>query len=479
MSQLAFATLPTDARFSVPASGLESSVKFGYDATEARGKRKTAPQYTTSEDQILDSSKRKKLTSNARDLARNFSIASWMIRRHLDYTTSFDFHCRTTDKAFNTQVELFVEKWSKRWNFDRAARHSRARFIRMAEIRRVIDGDIGFHKLTSGHLQGIESDRIANPAGQMASEEWIHGVRLDDGGRARAYAIWKRTKHGLKFESTIPSSRMELLGYFDRFDQVRGISPIAAALNPLRDVYENFDLALLKAKVSQYLAMIFYTDSTDGIGEHTYTGDESDDPPARNKYEVDFGKGPVKLELDPGDRAEFLDVNHPSSEFQQFTELVIQVALKALDIPFSFYNESFTNFFGSRAAWLHYQRSCKSKTADIEELLDELTYWRLTLAILDGELTLPRGMTLGDLWWEWVPTGMPWWDPAKEINGDLLAIGAGLDNPQRITKERGRGDWYDNVDRISEAIAYAQEKGVPLSFLPQTIELNVREDSDK
>ncbi len=475
---LAFAAIPSDARFSVPgltADERRSLTQFNYDATEARGKRKTARIYSGSEDNVLDPSKRSRLHANGRDLARNFAIASWMIRRHLDYVASFEFHCRTGNVEFDEQIEKFVANWSLPWNFDLAGRHNLPRMLRIAEIRRVIDGDVGFLKLASGHLAGIESDRIKDPSKSEAGN-WVHGVKVDKGGRARAYALWNRSKNGLQFDRLIPANRMEMVGYYDRFDQIRGISPIAAALNPLRDVYENFDLALAKTKVSQYFAWVFYNESLDGTGDHTVTAVDED---GKAKYDVDFGRGPVKLELEPGDRAEFLESKNPSSEFQAFSELVIQVALKALDIPFSFYNESFTNFFGSRAAWLHYQRACKPKSADLRELLNLLTYWRVSLGILDDEIVLPGKMTISDIDWEWVATGMPWWDQAKEVNGDLLAIGAGLDNPQRIVKERGRGDWYDNVDRIAEAIQYAQERNVPLSFLPQTISLNVREDEEK
>lgn len=468
---LAFASPLSDARFCVPGPRAEEVSQFQYDATDARGKRKTAKQYTTSEDLILDPSKRSKLVANGRDLARNFAIASWMIRRHLDYVASFEFHCRTGNVDFDGQVESFVERWSKPWNFDRAGRHNLARMIRIGEIRRVIDGDIGFLKLADGRLQGIEGDRIKNPTGET-SGQWLHGVNVDGGGRARAYALWDRSRSGLTFNRTVPASRLELLGYFDRFDQVRGISPLASALNPLRDVYEGFDLALAKMKVAQLFAMIFTSKSLDGAGTTTSTEDEE----GKFKYEVDFGKGPIKLELEENEDAKFLTDNHPSSEFQTFSELIIQVALKSLDIPFSFYNESFTNFFGSRAAWLHYQRSCKPKQNDLRELLDSLTYWRVMLGVLDGDIQLPGKMTISDIQWEWVATGMPWWDPAKEINGDLLAIGAGLDNPQRIVKERGRGDFYDNVDRLAEAKAYAESKGVNLSFMPQLLEVNVQSE---
>ena len=474
---LAIAAPLSDARFCVPGPSAEEAGKFGYDATEPKGKRRAARQYTTGEDRILDQSKRNKLTANGRDLARNFAIAAWMIRRHLDYVATFDFQCRTGNVDLDERIEKFVARWEKKWNFDRAGRHSRARALRLTEIRRVVDGDVGWLKLASNHLQFIESDRIKNPTGELLDAGgWVNGVRVDDGGRAKAYAIWDRTKTGLRFNRSVPARNLELVGYFDRFDQFRGISPLTTALNPLRDLYEGIDLALMKMKVAQLLAMIFYTESSDGVGTHTALGDGDETP---QKYEVDFGQGPIKLELDPGDRAEFLDTKHPSSEFQAFIEVVLQIAIKALDIPYSFYNESFTNFFGSRAAWLHYQRSAKAKQGDLKDLLDDITFWRLSNAVLDDELELPRGMAVADIEWEWVPRGMPWWDPGKEINGDLLAIGAGLDNPQRIVKERGRGDWYKNVDQIAEAIAYAKRAGVPLSFLPQTIELNVRQETEE
>ncbi|MBX3448197.1 MAG: hypothetical protein KF777_01485 [Planctomycetaceae bacterium] len=115
---------------------------------------------------------------------------------------------------------------------------------------------------------------------------------------------------------------------------------------------------------------------------------------------------------------------------------------------------------------MNYDRSCIDKRRDSLALRYHLTRWRLQLAIQDGWITLPKSYNLGTLPIEWVPTGMPWWDPAKEITGDLKAIGAGLDNPQRICKERGRGDFYENIDQIAEAKAYAESKGVQLSFDP-------------
>lgn len=467
-----------------------AAAQFSYDAVEPKGKRKAPAVDHRAEDLILDGSKRAKLTANARDITRNFSIAKWMIRRHLDYVATFDFHMRTGDDELDDEVERKMGRWFRAPNCDRAGRHPFWRMIRLVEMRRTVDGDCGLLKLTTGQLQAIEGDRIRNPGGATLAGDgrnWIHGVKTDPAGRALAYSIHRRKLGAFEFERTVPAGNLCLHGFFDRFDQVRGISPIDSALNPLRDVYENFDYALAKAKVSQLFAMAFYRQATEAAGvisEVETTGDaetaaeESDKP----KYKVDFGRGPVQLDLDPGDDVKIIESAQPSSQFQSFTQQVIAVALKALDIPYSFYDESHTNFFGSRAAWLHYDRACMFKRADVLDLLNRLTTWRLVLMVIDGEITLPAGMSIEDLAWEWVPLGMPWWDPAKEINGDLLAIRAGLDNPQRITKDRGKGDWYDNVDQIAKALKYAREHpdgAVPLAFEPivQPVEVVEREEA--
>lgn len=467
--------------FYVDASGVSeapAATSFNYDATDARGRRKSPAVRTQSEDRILDAGKRAKLQANATDLHRNFAICQWMIRRHLDYVATFSFHGRTENDTVNDQLEFLMRKWARPYNCDAAGRHRLGKMIRLAELLAVLHGDVGLLKLANGQLQGIESDRIRNPVGETTAE-WLHGVKVNGAGRAQAYAIHRRQNYGgFELERMVTAGNLCLHGYFDRFDQVRGISPIASALNPMRDVYENFDLALAKAKVEQLFALVLKREALDGTGDTSETTVTDEDGTERTQYEVDFGKGPVKLDLDPGDDAEFLESQHPSANFQAFTQLVLMVGLKALDIPYSFYDESHTNFFGSRGAWLHYERASQDKRETLQELLDRITLWRTQLWILDGELELPRGMTVGDVAWEWVPMGMPWWDPAKEINGDLLAIGAGLDHPQRITKERGRGDWYDNVDEIGKAIEYARSKGVPLAFDPQAQVVEVVEKEE-
>lgn len=449
-------------------TAVSRALKFKYDAVDSTGRRKAVAPNSRPEDSILDSGRRSKLIANARDLHRNYSLAAWAIRRHLDYVAAFEFQARTPDKEFNKRLERLVAEWSKPHNFDAAGRHSLNRFVRIVEARAVLDGDVGILKLRDGRLQAIESDRIRNQNGSTheGEGEWVHGVRVNSAGRALAYAIAKRTHFGgLEFEREVPARNLCLHGYFDRFDQVRGVSPLASALNPFRDTYEASTYALSLMKVQQFFSLIINRKAGDQLGVVSQINQDETEP-ARKQYEIDLGRGPGMLDMDPGDDAKFLQSNNPSGEFQQFTRFTIDIALKALDIPFSFYDEAHTNFFGSRGAWLHYERACEAKRQALGDLLTRLTWWRIVLWWLNDELELPAGTPLEELAFEWFPSGVPWWDPAKEIAADLSAVSAGFDTPQRITKERGRGDWFDNIDRIAEARAYAAERGVPVNFTP-------------
>lgn len=454
--------------------------RFGYDAVEDKGRRRAPKVTPLAEDRHLKDKARAKMAATSRDIHRNFVIAAWSVRRHLDYVSSFSFQARTGDDETNALVEAYIANWSKRQNCDIARRHPLRRLIRLAEARRVVEGDVGFLKIAPqrpsndrGKLQGIEGDRVKTPTQDLPRNfdprQWTNGVKTTPAGAAIAYAICDRT--GLNGRLTaarfVSARSMIWHGFYDRFDQVRGISPVAAALNGLQDVYEGVDMALAKLKVSQMFGIAFFRDALDGpndIGRgQSAKIDEDGDGEADTGYEIDWGRGPVQIDLDPGDRAEFLEAKTPSTETVNLLRLVIEVTIKALDLPYSFFDESHTNFYGSRGALIQYLKSCKTKREDVADLLNEITRWRLGLAIADGDLILPPGMTFDQLNWLWVPDGVPWWDPQKEATGQGMSVGAGFTTPQRVCRENGT-DFFENVDAIAEAQAYAKEKGVKLVF---------------
>jgi len=428
---------------------------FGYDAVATEKRRKAPLTDVKSEDDHLQPSERRKLVATTRDVRRNFSLVAWAVRKHLDYVASFSFQSKTGIKELDKSIEKLVRWWSLAENFDVAGRHGLHRFIRLAEACRVVDGDVFIHKLRTGHVQAIEGDRVANPSSGSGNgidlSEYKRGVKCTKSGRPINYAVCNRNSSGtmLTFARIVPAKYMVQFGYWDRFDQIRGISPLATALNTFRDSNEGIGYALARAKVSQLFALVLKRATDKAIGR--VDTDSSNDP---SETTIDFGRGALMLDLDPEDTADFLETHQPAQEFQDFMQTMFSLCLKALDIPYSFYNEAFSNYSGSRQALLMYEQSAREKKMEVQALLDHLTNWRLQIWIADGILQLPAGMQVGDLKWEWQSGGLPWIDPWREIKADREAIDARLMSRQRIARRMGY-DWEEIEEELE-----AEEKTI-------------------
>lgn len=445
---------------------------FGrYVAAESNNRRRDPGARVQSSDLILSETGRGRLTEGARELWRNYSTVAWAIRKHLDYVATFSFLPTTGDPELNAELARLMDWWGRPLNFDIASRHSMARYMRLLEARRVIDGDVFLVKLKSGKLQAIEGHRVRTPQNASAvSGDWVHGVRVGPGGKLLSVAVHTSDRTGLyKFEREVTAGNVIQFGYFDAFDQVRGVSPLASAITQFQDVLEVSEYARAKAKITQLFALAITRE----------TADFDDDDDGSGEYQIDFGKGPVKIEMDPGDKAEFLESRHPSTEFVEFIKVTLQAALKALDIPWSFFDEGYTNFFGSKSALMQYQQSCVSKRQDLRELLDRITVWRMAQWISNGVLQLPAGMTLGDLSWDWVPAGIPWWDVQKEVAGDLAAIEGGLRTRTEIRRERFGDDWRDVARKLAEEKEFLDELGLDVSAASKSVHIYQRGDGNQ
>lgn len=462
------------------AACAKAAAEWAYNAVMPGNKRAVAPTGRGSEDAELLPTERKQLLDAGRDLHRNFALVGWAVRKHLDYVSSFTFQGKIADAAKNARLEAWVARWSLKENFDVAKRHDLRRFLRLIEQRRTIDGDAFIVKLADamnprihGKVQAIEGDRIRNPLGTDGSivrdgVQVIHGVQLDEYGAADKYVLYRRTNStpwvagggGFVFERLLSAQFVYHHAYWDRFDQTRGISPLACAYNSLRDLFESFDYALAKMKVSQLLGLVFYRESAEAVGETEETTEEGSSEP---RYKVKFGKDPFKLELDAGDKADFLESKNPSSEFQSFCQTMIALVLKAFDIPYSFYAENFSNYSGSRQALLQYEQSADNRRAENRDLLNDLTAWRLKLAIEDGDPDL-AGITLADLKWEWVASALPWIDPLKEGTANALAVDRGFDSVPGVCKAAGKDAFEiakEQADHEKRVGDYRESIGLP------------------
>jgi capsid protein len=431
---------------------------FGYSLAEHDPRRPRVPVSFRSEDWELDESRRGVAVSESRDIFRNFSVARWAVRRHLDFVSRFTFKSKIGDLELdrryaglltknvsddlNRQIEELVWEWSQPENFEVTGRYSLSQFMRLAEAARTIDGDLGVLKIRGGRdagkVQAVEGDRIRNERGSR-SNEWVQGVRLDAAGRATAYRVWERGGFGgNNFANVreISADNMILHGYFDRFDQVRGIGLLFPAVKTLRDLYKGFDYALFKAMISQMMGYKFTVDPNKGFNGEGLTEDDTDKTTEYRK-QVLKEHASFFIELNEGEDMDIVAANTPTNEFQDYSRMMIKVALKALDIPYAMYDETEGKFYGNKSGVLQYVETCRAKREDNEGLLNKLTRWRLNYEVLRGRLKLPGDMTVDDVYFTWTPTGLPWWNMGAEVKEMTALIESGLASETQISQMFG------------------------------------------
>jgi len=444
---------------------------FGYSAARDSLTRKEVITNLQSADRELNSHDRKKVIAKSRELAYDSALVKWALDQHATYNSRFSFQSQSGDRELDEKIERIVEKWSKPGNFEVTGRHSLAEFIRLVEISRTIDGDIGIMKLADGRVQALESDRIRTPNDIDSDPDWIHGVKTDIAGAAIEYAVHTRGRYGTyNLERIVPAENLILHGYYSRFDQVRGVGLLVSAIDVFTDVREAFDYALAKSKLMQLFGLTFMKDPN---ADPTPRGKEKEVAEQRENRRLALrDKASYMIELEPGEELKSVESAQPSSEFQEYTRLMMMVALKSLGICFSMFDEKHTNFYGSRGAINQYVELCKPRRASNQYLLEQLTRWRLSKEIINGCLILPEGMTVGDLLFEWAPAGIPWWKPDEEAKGFMTVVAGGFDSPSGVCHALGR-DFKDIVDETKRDMEYAKSKGVHYAWMTQEQTLNI------
>jgi capsid protein len=349
-----------------------------------------------------------------------------------------------------------------------------------------MNGDCGTLKFADGRVKAIDSDQIANRY-SASYKDWFRGVRMNPvTGEATHYNVILRNTNGELTGNAleVPAAHFYLHAERKHYPNlIRGISPLTSAINSIQDCYEGINWQLVQSKLAAMLAVVTKENGRNVLPQVAIDPETGEQTQIKQgaKYQIDVD-GALNVSMEVGESMELLHNQNPSSETQAFYEVVTIIALKALGIPYSFFREDFTNFYGSRGGLLQYLRSCETARQGNIAFLNHHIKWRITKWITDGFIRLPQGFDVRQIRWQCVPRGFPWWDPAKEINGSILAIQAGLKTPQQVCLETGT-NYYENIEARKEAEDYAKKYGVTLNWTqavtPTVAETEDEDDAEK
>lgn len=462
-----------------------------YDALNPKGRRRSAPaSRVRPEDLTLTGAKRDRLDQNALDVWRNMSLLAWMIRRTLDYCCLFDFQPQTTDEGLNKDLRWLMARDCEASRIDYVGRYDWDDMRRVAESLKILTGDMFFVPLSEGTLQPIEGSYCRNPKNAPNDATYINGARLNKRGRVVAWNFRQNLMdpiNGYSFvDKEVPARNVwQHIQYEGRLNQVRGYSPISSILNEMRDISETFDHARAKVKLDQIFGVAIFAEKDDEDDVATGVDDDGNEVPEENVERYDFGGGPVVMNRTVGEDVKMLTANNPGQNTQEFLKLCIQMGLKALDLPYNFFDEAHTNFFGSRAAWNLYDRSCAPRRQTQLRLHKRLTEWRLfdwTLPVDmggTGEIVLPRSMTMDDVVYRWVPRGLPWWKPEEELSTNIMAAAVGLKTWQGVCDENNLGIYEENVAALARERDQVAKYGYVMELNPAKLMAALRAPTAK
>lgn len=451
---------------------------YKYEAVEQTPTRPRIYYSTRSEDRELNPRQRQLLLSEARDQLRNFSLAGFALRKHLQFVSYYRFSAHTDNQEFNLALENRVKTWSRRQNCDAAQRRSLDELLTIIESHRAVDGDVGILRRDDCRLSIIEGDRIRDPDNpDDQKDDWVNGVRLDRDGRAIGYAIHRRKKDGgFEFDRIVNAAHFDLLTYVSRADQVRGVSLLAPAVKMISYLYRGIDYALAKLKLEQMLGL--KTTFEDGGNFRQPLPEEApkfDDPASiAAKSRETFGDDLMHLALKVGEDAQFMESNNPSQNFQAFVESVVRMVFAALDVPYSFYDGSKTNFYGSKGEFEQYLDTVEKKQQPTIAMLDDWIFdWLLPNWLADPKDPLseylPYAVDLERLRSQcgWRGSGFPSWRLFEYVKEIQLAVASGMASPYAVAESFGE-DVERNIAEMAKLKELAASVGVAVPFGNET-----------
>ena len=441
--------------------------RLGYDAVSRQGGRsRRAKGSVRTEDDELSGKKRRQLVASVHDLSRNYTTAAWMIRFHCAAVAQHTFQADTGDKERDRDIEALIAEAGRKGNFDVTGRYSAETAYVLAEMTALADGDTLVYHLPDGRTQFFEGDRIGDPPEDERAdgETWVQGVRLGDSMQATGYAINNRKGSSLEYVETLEAGDCHLHGFFGRFDQVRGITPLSSAINPAGDLYEAREYALNKAKIAQLLGLKITRKSGDraldpyarrsGTGGGA-EGEEEEEAQAPRKAE--FKGGFQMFDLDDDEDAAFMNVGDvPGNSFMDFARVTTQEVLRALDLDMAFYDSAHTNWSGHHMAKSHWKRTARLRQAANAEMRSAWSDRVLALPANRKALRLQQGEPVKT---KWLPHGLAGWtDPRKEVAANGDAVDRGFTSEIRVCAEQGI-DYADVVEEKRKAREMREEAG--------------------
>ncbi|MEI6715734.1 MAG: phage portal protein [Verrucomicrobiota bacterium] len=411
---------------------------------------------------------------DARDMVRNFAILRGIVARLVQYVADKVQYVSTTgDEMIDGAYQDYFHEWCE--TADLSGRYRLGDLVYLMLWGTFTDGDHGWKIVELDEetlkIQPIEADRIGNPNESLKANDdnYIAGIHIDDMGAPVTYDIFKRQRNNkYSFEGEVPAD--QFIHFLDplRVDQYRGVTPLATALAPARDLYDIFLTEKQAAKwQSGQAGVITSNDPFKSTGGNAFQ--KGDTSGATNK--------PGTMVMEPGKihrLAEGESVNftpamtRPNGAFMSLVEVMVREISIGLNLPYGFvYDMSALSGHTGRIEVAQAMRTIRRwQTLLAERVLDKVRDHVLSRAISLGKLPAHPKWRSGKWGFGASLTG----DYGNDVSANLQLLQQGIITASDMIAERG-GTFEEVARRSAAEMQFLQrtagETSIPIELMLQ------------
>lgn len=428
-----------------------------------------------------DKTSRTIVKARARDLERNSDIANSLLSAYERNVigAGYTLQATTENEELNDKIEKIWKIWCKKRNCDVTCTQNFNQMLRMAEIRKKVDGGILFKKCYTDNgivpfqLQALEVDEldIYQTIPKNKDCKVIGGIEYNRYNRAVGYWIKQYSIDGLTLHETKYIDAEDMIYLFSkrRPSQIREMSDMSQTITRIRDTNEYITAVSVKERIGACLA-IFIKKAIPTSGITTRM---------KNKNISYDGKKitPGMIgELNVGDEIQTVNPSGQATDSSEYLRLQQGLigAGQGLSYEATARDMSKTNYSSARNAILEDELTyMKDKELIIEGFMDEVYETFLISAVLAGVIEIR------DFWKNkekylahtWVAAQKRWIDPYKEMRANETALKSLQKTFKQTAAENGK-DWKEQLRDIKEVLDYGDSIGLDLREILFSIKIN-------
>lgn len=443
-----------------------------YDAGNF-GRLNSAWRVTNDSAELTDRNSREYVRARARDLERNSDVMNSVIGAYKRNVVGrgFQLQAKTTRATTNKELERLWKRWCKARNCDVTGQQSMNEILRMAVVRKKVDGGILFVKRYTRDgfipfsLQMVEVDELDNLQVTPRNQDCkvVGGIEYNSYNRPVGYWIKTYQIDGFTISDPVYVKAEDVIFYYTkkRPSQIREMSDMSQTITRIRDVNEFITAVSVKQRIEACLSVFIKKQlPVTGIGR-------SSGAASSERFDYD-GKtltpGMIK-ELNAGDEVQVVNPTGQSADATSFVKLQQRLVGAGQGISYEATSRdmSETNYASARQGAIEDELTFVEEQDKLLAVLDEIYETFVISCVLAGQISAP------DFWenkekyleHEWIIQPKKWIDPQKEANATKTALNTGVKTFKQVSAENGT-DWRVQIDDMAEVIAYADKKGIDL-----------------